>query len=355
MILGCALVILFLVLVNVLVWPRVSDSVSLHAGVLSILIPARNEESNLPACLDAAIQQGPCVREILVYDDHSTDRTATVVEQYRQQDARVQLMEAVPLPPDWLGKNFACLQLSLASSGLWLLFLDADTRLQPHACEQMLAEAGKRKLTFLSCWPGFLMQGFWEKLLMPMLNFVVFSAFPAPLSLILPNASLGLAHGACMLAEGETYRRIGGHAVVRSEIFEDTRLAQIWREKGERALCLDGQRIVLVRMYGSFREIWYGFQKNFFLAFQHPVNFWIFLLFHAAIFLVPFLLGNWKAAGVVLLTRSLLAIRFHQTPWSVLLHPVAESILLALGISSWWASHTGRGVAWKGRTYTKRT
>jgi chlorobactene glucosyltransferase len=235
-----------------------------------------------------------------------------------------------------------------------MLFLDADTRLADGAVSGMLQAASERNLTLLSCWPGFHLVNFSERALMPMLNLVVFSIFPALLSLVRNDTSLGLAHGACLLAHRATYQKLGGHSTVRSEIFEDTRIAQLWRSRGERSLCLDGQDVVRVRMYSSFSEIWLGFQKNFFPAFQHESVFWLFLVFHFSVFLLPFLVFNWPAAVLILLARAVLAWRFSQPWWSVLAHPVAELLMLLLGISSWWNCRSGRGVSWKGRVYRAR-
>jgi chlorobactene glucosyltransferase len=316
-------------------------------------IPARDEERNLPACLNAALRQGDPVIEILVYDDHSTDGTRRVIDCYAGIDRRVRAIDPVALAPGWIGKNFACHQLANAATGDWLLFLDADARLADAAVERMLGEMARRRLTFLSCWPGLEMAGFWERALMPMLNFVVFSLFPAPLSPRLNEPSLALAHGACLMFERRKYFEIGGHAEVRDQIFEDTRLAQLWRRRNARGLCLDGQEIVRVRMYASFGEIWRGFQKNFFPAFRREISFWLFLALHAVVFLSPFLLlpvAPW-AALAILLIRFALALRFRHPLVTVLLHPLAEVILIAIGLSSWRRCKSGRGVAWKGREY----
>ncbi len=354
MIVWAALAFFAVVLVNVLGWPRIRKSAPGVHPSLSVLIPARNEEQNLGACLDAVLSQGSAVREVLVCDDHSSDQTASIVEQYGARDPRVRLLRAGTLPAEWFGKNFACAQLAAHAAGDWLLFLDADARLRSGACLRMVADAEARRLTLLSAWPGFEMHGFWEGALMPMLNFVVFSLFPAPLSLVRNESSLGLAHGACMLANRAAYEALGGHTAVRNEIFEDTRLAQIWRERGERALCLDGQDVVSVRMYASFPEIWLGFQKNFYLAFQRDISFWAFLLLHLCVFLLPFLGLSWRAAAWILGARVLLAVRFRQKWWSPLTHPLGEMVLLALGLSSWRACRNGRGVTWKGRQYLNR-
>jgi glycosyltransferase involved in cell wall biosynthesis len=358
-----AVSILALVVWNVLAWPVVTERALVRPGVVSVLIPARDEERNLAQCLDTVLRQGEIVKEILVYDDQSVDGTAQVISCYAKLDGRVRVLAAVQLPDGWCGKNFACARLAHEARGEWLLFLDADVRLSDGATARMLSETQERGLTLLSCWPGQTVIGFWERTLMPMLNFVVFTLFPAPLSLERMDASLGLAHGACLFVERESYAAFGGHEVVRDEIFEDTRLAQRWRADGRRGLCLDGRGIVNVRMYGSFREIWDGFQKNFFPGFRRESSFWTFLVFHLTVFLVPFIIipfvmNDRAQACVLLLTivcillmRLLLAIKFGQAWWSVLLHPLSETILIVLGLTSCWRCKTGRGVEWKRRQY----
>lgn len=358
-----AVVLLGVATWNALAWPRIVGGESqTGARRIAILIPARNEADNLTACLDAALAQGEIVKEILVYDDHSTDETPAIVKEYASREARVRLVSSAPLPADWCGKTFACAQLAETARGEWLLFLDADARLNAGAAARMLREAERRRLTLLSCWPALELVGCWEKTLMPLLNFVVFTLYPAPLALRRPDASLGLAHGACLLAHRATYALVGGHGAVRDQLFEDVRLAQLWRERGQASLCLDGQGIVSVRMYRSFGEIWRGFQKNFFPAFRRERSFWMFIALHLTLFLLPFIFAPlvWRLTGsrvliatvlCVLVMRAVLAWRFRHPWWSVLLHPLSEAILLALGLSSWWRCRSGRGVEWKGRRY----
>jgi len=359
-----ALALLGVALWNALSWPTIARGATSEPTRISILIPARNEETNLAACLDTALAQGEIVGEALVYDDHSTDHTPAIINEYAKRDARVRLIGAADLPAGWCGKTFACAQLANDARGEWLLFLDADARLAEEAAARLLAGAVRRRLTLLSCWPALELRSFWEKALMPLLNFVVFTLYPAPLALKRNDASLGLAHGACLLVHRSTYERIGGHTEVRDQLFEDVRLAQLWRERGGTGLCLDGQGIVSVRMYHSFAEIWGGFQKNFFPAFRREISFWMFMTTHLTLFLLPFILApfllmmNSGGGGALILIalcvlamRAVLAMRFKHPWWSVLLHPVGEAILLALGLSSWWRCKSGRGVEWKGRRY----
>ncbi|MCC6699527.1 MAG: glycosyltransferase [Candidatus Hydrogenedentes bacterium] len=363
-VLAIALCVLALCIWNALAWPAPGlPGAPQDEGAVSVLIPARNEASSIQDCVESALAQGDIAVEILVYDDHSTDGTGELVAALQTRDARVRVLQPMNLPEGWCGKNFACARLAAAARGQWLLFLDADARLRDGAIARMLHEVKSRNVTLLSCWPGFVMSGFAERLLMPMLNFLVFSIFPAPLSLFRWDASLGLAHGACLFVERAAYARVGGHEAVRNEIFEDTRIARVWRQRGERGICLDGQDVVRVRMYGSFAEIWRGFRKNFFPAFHHAYVFWIFLAFHAVVFLLPFaallllmidlqVAFPWiAAAATVLASRLVIAWRFRQPLWPALLHPIAEVALLSLGVTSWWRCATGRGVDWKGRQY----
>jgi len=351
-----ALLILGLVAWNVLAWPALKADGGKRRGAVSVLIPARDEESNIGACLDTIVRQGEAVREILVLDDHSTDATGQIVCERAALDPRVRLIGGEELPAGWCGKNFACARLAEEAHGEWLLFLDADARLAEGAIAVMVAEAGRRNLTMLSCWPRFTLESFWEKALMPMLNFVVFTLYPAPLAALRNDASLGLAHGACILVDRSTYFAVGGHGAVRGEVFEDTRLAHLWRAKGHRELCLDGQQVVSARMYSSFAEIWSGFQKNFFPAFRRESSFWAFILLHVTIFFLPLILLVWTrawpvsvAAACVFSMRVLLAVRFRHPVWSAFLHIIAEAVLIMLGLSSWWLCKSGRGVEWKGR------
>lgn len=357
-----ALALLALTLWNVFRWPRVRPCAGvIETDAVSILIPARDEESNIAACLEGAVAQGGVVREILVYDDHSTDATPRIVEEYSWR--RVRRLSPKPLPTGWCGKTFACAQLAAEARGRWLLFIDADARLCESAVARAVAEADARGVSLLSCWPALELRSFWERALMPLLNFVVFTLYPAPLALKRNDASLGLAHGSFILARRDAYARTGGHELVRGEIFEDTRLAQVWRASGEKSLCLDGRGVLSVRMYRSFSEIWRGFQKNFFPAFRRERSFWAFVALHFAVFLLPFLLAPalWSSETArpfaalsiiaVIAARLALALRFRQPLWSVLLHPLGECVLLALGVSSWWRCRRGRGVEWKGRRY----
>lgn len=369
MLILCTVILLVdLLLLAVVVWnsrawpsPRPLDGRPPDELDCTVLIPARNEAVHIEACLEAVLAQQPALRQVIVCDDHSHDDTAERVLRLAARDTRLQLIRSPALPPGWCGKPFACATLAAAATTRWMLFLDADARLQPAGAGRMVAEAERRGLTFLSCWPGLTMESAWERLLMPLLNFTVFTLFPAPLSLRRRDPALGLAHGACIMMRRDAYQQSGGHEQVRGETFDDTVLARAWRAGGRHGECLDGQSIVRVRMYDSLESIWHGFAKSFYPAFRHRRSFWLFMGFHTLCFLGPFIAWPWlsgaerwiamAAAACVVVMRLVQGRRFGFPLWSALLHPLAQLLLLACGLDSWRRCASGRGLVWKGRVY----
>ncbi len=326
---------------------------------VSVLIPARNEESNLSHCIASVLNQGNHVSEVLIYDDQSSDATRQIASDWAQRDSRVRLVETVPLPDGWLGKPHACYRLAAEARGQWLLFIDADARLESGAIERLLATAYQQDATFLSTWPAIEMHTPAEQILMPMLTFYVMTLYPSPLQMHSLHHRYALAHGSCILCRKDVYQQLDGHRAVRLELFEDTALARRWRAMNERALCCDGSEIVRVRMYRSVSEIWRGFQKNFYPGFRKRWLFPVVLALHALVFTVPFFAVVIKpsipmvlALSSVLGARVVLSFRFKHPLWSVVLHPLAEMFLLGVGISSWWVWSSGRGVEWKQRRYS---
>lgn len=352
-------------LVNAFAWRRLRPGGPSPATTVSVLIPARDEESNLPLALESVLAQRGAVAEILVYDDGSTDRTAEVVRGFTERDARVRLVSGTgEIPSGWCGKPHALARLADEATGEWLLFLDADARLAVGAVAALVEAAESLESDLLSPWPRLIMLGPAERFLLPLLNFVTLTLYPTPVQFSRHDPALGLAHGACLLARATAYRTVGGHGAVRGEIFEDTALARAFRSAGFAAHCVDGQDVVRVRMYDSFGAIWRGFKKNFRPGFRHAASFWAFLALHLLVGVLPLPAVVFTASSggdprpwLVALAggfaaRLALARRFGHPLGSVLLHPAAEAVVVALGLSSWWAVRTGRGVDWKGRTYS---
>ena len=114
--------VLGLVIYNAIGWPGVDHASTYPSGSVSVLIPARNEEAHIRDALMPVLDQGAVVKEVLVYDDHSIDRTAACVREVSMRSEKVRLIPPLALPQGWCGKPFACAQLAAEASGDWLLF-----------------------------------------------------------------------------------------------------------------------------------------------------------------------------------------------------------------------------------------
>jgi chlorobactene glucosyltransferase len=337
---------------------------TIHESV-SVLVPCRNEERNIDGCIKSIFKQIDDVESILLYDDESSDNTSELLAKIAKANPeKVMIVPTVIKPAGWTGKNHACFQLAANAKSEWLLFLDADARLKTGAITQLLEIAAEKRVSFLSSWPKLLVDSVAEKLLMPLLNLIVFTLFPAPLADSKNYESLGLAHGACILMNRKTYLELGGHETVRDELFEDTMLARLWRRSGHKSACTDGIGIVEVRMYDSFSSIIKGFTKNYYPAFKKQSSFWIFQLWSLLAWtVIPI---GWTVtmfygeSGVVslapislsILPRAILAARMRHPMWSTIFNPIANLVALYIGTMSFINWTFNKGVDWKGRHYS---
>lgn len=347
-----------------LTWNIVKSEINYSNEKISILIPARNEESKIIKCISKCLNQSERIEEIIVYDDNSDDNTFSIVKELSNSNPIIKVIKGKILPQGWSGKNHACFELSKLAKSKWLLFIDADTELLPNSIPSLMKKT-QDGFTFISAWPKIQMKSFSEKLMMPLLNFVVFTFYPTLINKFSNKSSLGLAHGACILVNKDIYKEIGGHSSVKEEIFEDTLLARKWRESGYRSICINGMNIIQVRMYESLSEIWKGFEKNAFLAFKNPLNFFLFQILHIFIFnlpviLIPLTLFLYEklfltliSGIIILLIRLLLSIKFKHPIWSIFLHPIPEIFFTLLSFSAWIKFSFGNGITWKNRTYKK--
>ncbi|MFA5079492.1 MAG: glycosyltransferase family A protein, partial [Dehalococcoidia bacterium] len=190
--------------------------------LVSVLIPARNEEQNIGRCLDSVLNQDYPNYEVIVLDDNSTDRTSEIVKRMSEKDDRVQLIKGKPLPDGWAGKCFACHQLSQNARGKWLLFVDADTVSQSHMVRSTLQLTTLNNAAMLSGFPRQKVSGITQKMVIPIIfYFLVMAWFPLWLFHSWKKPGPTLAIGQFLLFRREDYLAIGGHESVKSRIMED--------------------------------------------------------------------------------------------------------------------------------------
>lgn len=369
------LLLLLIILVNLLNNLRLFRRPPLHGPLpeprplVSVLIPARDEERNIARCLESLLYQDYAPMEILVLDDSSVDRTAEIVAGFARRDGRVRLLPGGVLPPGWHGKAYACHQLAQAAAGEWLLFTDADTVHGPCSISASLRAALQHQADLLSYIPRLEAVTFWEKVLLPLIAF--FPLFLLPLGLIAGSREplFSMALGPFLLFRASFYHYLGGHEAVRQEITEDMVLGRLVKRHGGRLLLLDGHEVVAVRFYRSLGEIWNGLAKSSYYAFDLPLLGWLGLLgVVALIFVRPYLLlmqalylgrVDWSSAGMPLaqvgsmwLGRLLMARRLRLDYWPCFLHGVMIAITIAVALYALLRSRLGLGTPWKGRVYS---
>lgn len=352
-------VVLAVALFNAATAPMLKKSVSLQKRPrVSVLIPARNEEANIGACVEGFLSQNYDNFEILVLDDQSTDRTALIIEKFGEQHSEVQAIRGKPLPIGWLGKNWACHQLSQYANGEILIFTDADNCPAPNAITNTVAYMQKLELGFLSAFPEKLTVTLAEKLVVPVVDMFVYAGLPLWLTYFSRFPSLAAASGLWIAFTRDAYQQIGGHQAVSNQIVEDVELSRLAKKNGIRILTLAGTRVVSCRMYHSFSEVWGGFSKNLFgLVRYRTIPFFMLMLALFTMCVLPYItvwfasLRELSIAAIVMnvVMRLVLSLKYrHPFFTSVVLHPFGVLFTLLIGINSFFQVRRGR-LQWKGR------
>ena len=348
--------------------PRRDSKIPGSAPLVSILVPARDEEANIAVCLESLQKQDYPNFEILVLDDNSVDDTAGIVERIAARDNRVQLIRGEPLPEDWAGKPFACHQLAERARGSWLLFVDADTTHAPYMLRGLLALAIKLKTTMLSGFPRQLANSLPQKVAIPVLYFVVLSWVPLWWLHRSRQPRPSVAIGQLLFFPREGYWRMGGHRAVKSRILEDVWLGIETTRCGGRHIAVDLSPVVSCNMYRSVGAMWEGFIKWLYsVAAMSRLALFGMLIAGYFFFLAPFYwLWNeffvvaaptvWREViifqvAVILIMRGLTDNRFKEPAISALCHPFGFSFLVASAVYAGGRRMVGASVSWKKRLY----
>jgi chlorobactene glucosyltransferase len=361
--------IALIAIASAITFPRLrAASVSGHQPQVSILIPARNEAAVIGQTVRRLLAQTCSHFEIIILDDNSTDNTAAIARAAGNDDPRLKILAGTPLPPGWLGKNWACHQLAQAASGEWLIFTDADGIWSPHALAALLAEIQHTQADLLTIWPTQHTVTWGERLVVPLMALVVIGYLPLPLVHHTPWSSFAAANGQLLAFRREAYQAVGGHTAVRGEIVEDIILARLVKKQGLRLRMADGAGIISCRMYQNWPEVRDGYAKNIIAGYGNKVI-WLILatIFHWLIFLVPWLwlalgwldnsLPGWPLWPLILIglgvgVRMLTAAVTRQRLADALLMPVSALLMTRIAFQAiWWRWRYG-GPRWKGRTLT---
>jgi glycosyltransferase involved in cell wall biosynthesis len=324
---------------------------------ISAIVPARNEEEVIAACIESLAAQ-PEIGEILVVNDQSTDKTAEIVRGLTAKVPGLRLLETREVPSGWVGKNNAVFLGAKEAKSPWLLFTDADAELLPGAAARALQIAQEKSAALVSFSPEQITQTWYEKALIPF----VYSRLAKHFSYETvndPASPVAAANGQFLMIQRDAYDSIGGHASVVSEILEDVALAKRAKAVGYRIQFGSGQGIVRVRMYRSFHAMWEGWKKNLFLLVGGTPS----AVFRELESTIPWIPLALILLGLKIPIATLLGVLFllmrqmtygleiarNQYPFKFIIYYV-PAVLLYAGVL--WASYRGYAkgkVEWKGR------
>ena len=353
--------------------------------LISVCIPARNEERNIRTCVEAVLNQDYPNFEVIILDDRSTDSTPKILRELvsirsatrptTAQNDRLKIINGSDLPEGWAGKPHALYQASVIARGEWLCFIDADTFLTSEALSSCYAKALETQADMFTIMTFQILGSFWEKAVMPLVMTALSVGF-SPRKVNDPKTKDAIANGQFILIKRTVYDAIGGHESVRDSIVEDKAISEQVKWNGYRLVVAEGMKVAKTRMYTSLSEMWEGWTKNIYLGLRDQAGllwlsaFGAFLAFMASIFLPAWPLlgviwylngGGWMAVMVVIESLALWAYLVHMRakvavnmdipPGYALTTPLGAGVFGAMMLTSAWRVVARKGVTWKGRIY----
>ena len=336
---------------------------------VSAIVPARDEEAVIAACVESLAQQYETA-EILVVNDQSSDRTAEIIRALILQYPQVRLLETTQLPPGWTGKNNAVWLGAQHAKCDWLLFTDADAVHGKGSAAQALRIAAQSRAAMVSFSPEQLMDTWYEKALIPFVYGRLNRNFSFA-EINDPHNEAAAANGQFILIRRDAYNAVGGHASIAGEVLEDVALAKLVKRAGYSIWFGSGKDFVRVRMYRSFSAMWAGWKKNLYqLEGGSPGEVYKQLLAEGAFLLGPFALiflafYKWHRLDFALLLGLFFLLLTHAMHFQALrrnlfsaaftAYLIPGSLLYTAVLWASYRSHSRGMLEWKGREYPVRT
>jgi glycosyltransferase involved in cell wall biosynthesis len=332
-------------------------------GGITAIVPARNEESVIAACVESLAKQSE-ISEIVVVNDQSSDGTAAIVRDLATRIAKLHLLEAQDPPPGWVGKNNALTLGARNATSDWLLFTDADVELEEGATARSLQIAQENNAALVSFSPQQITEKWYEKALIPFMYCRLARRFSYA-AVNDPNSSAAAANGQFLLIRREVYEAIGGHARFASDVLEDVVLAIAVKAAGHRLWFGPGKGLVRARMYRTFGAMWEGWTKNLYRlmggtpwkAFREGESAFPWIPLVIILLGIKFPIAMF--AGVLLLVLRQMnygtELVRNQYPFAFIIYYIPAVFLYAGVLAASYRSHMRGKVQWKGREYSTKT
>ncbi len=352
--------------------PNLSDVPPATGPLVSVVIPARNESATIATVARSVLASTYQPLEILVVDDGSSDDTAAIVSRLALEDSRLRLVSGQPLPDQWYGKPWACVQGYREARGDLLLFTDADTRHAPELLARAVGALGAERADLVTVAPRQRCESFWERVVMPQIWLLLGVRYhPSTVNRARRERDV-IANGQFILLPRASYEAVGTHEAVRQEVAEDLALAQAIHRAGRKIHFAFAERLMETRMYQSLPDMVEGWSKNVYLGGrqsfpEEPVlrllvpgmllgAFLFWLIPPTVLAMTGFGGGLGPAAAVATALSTLfwmlISYGMKIPVWYGLLYPIGALVALYIAARSTWRGE--RRVEWRGRRYGGR-
>lgn len=351
-----------LTIINVLTFPRLVIGKSPQENpFVSILIPARNEATVIQQTIEKLLLQTYPNFELIVLDDNSTDGTGQILQQF--DDKRLTVISGNPLPVGWMGKSWACHQLSQHANGDILVFTDADVQWSPDALSAVISQMRNHNADLFTVWSTQQTVTPAERLTVPLMAFAILTYLPTFMTHHSPFSIFAAANGQCMAWKRDVYKKIGGHTAVANNVLDDVTHAKLVKKAGYTLHMADGNALISCRMYDDWDSVRDGFAKNILAGYGNSViALSASIVFHFVAFLLPIILfvvlPNYRfISGLfiiqAMLIRALSASFTHQRIIDAIGMPISVILMTMISIQS-IAWHFSGGPRWKGRIINRQ-
>lgn len=341
---------LLLVVLNSLTIRVVKNKLKSIPESVSVLIPMRNEEKNAQDCINSVLsQKGISSLEVLVLDDESTDKTLAILNGI----PTIKIINGQPTPQNWIGKLWACDQLVKQSKGEFLVFIDADVRLEDCAISSAISQMDK--WDFISPYPKQIVSGLIQRIFQPLLQWSWLASVPLFISQRFSIKSMAIANGQFFIVKRSAYLACGGHESIKGEVLDDLMLARALLKSGFKGGVAEASQVAQCKMYDSNRQLFLGYQKSLHKAFGSILGAVVAITLLVSTGIIP-IIGSLYGSELALLSfflvfvsRIFSSLRTGGIPNTALLHPLAISLLVFLIFYSWYGKLT-KTLSWRGRS-----
>ena len=338
-----------------------------NSKFVSILIPARNEADVIESTIKSITNQSYQNYELIILDDNSTDATKSIIQKHAKSNHKIEQINGSSLPSGWLGKNWACHQLSEKAKGEYILFMDADTNIDKFILQDSIIAIQKEKIDLLTLVPGRDTKLIADHAMKKIISWFIVCWLPMKLAINLNAPFLSATFGQFMLFKKSSFTKIGGFIAIKDNPVDDFQLGRNIKKNLFKWMLYDAAFRITTRTYNTNKDLISGYSKNIFPAVGYSISIFliIFLILLSFVLgstipIILYFLGLLHNQELILLCITLLmllfisweivTIRFKYSIFTPFSFPILISLILLLALRS-FIDNVFYSSTWKGRSY----